>query len=60
MKIVPFAFPFLSIVAILAALTAFVFIDRNPRDDVIAAVAAIAICGFLAGRWFWRSGYHGY
>jgi hypothetical protein len=53
MKIVPFPFPFLSIVAILAGLTAFVFIDRNPRDD------AIAICGFLVGRWFWRSRYHG-
>jgi hypothetical protein len=59
MKIVPFPFPFLSIVAILAGLTAFVFIDRNLRDDANAAVAAIAICGFLVGRWFWRSRYDG-
>ena len=57
-KLVPFPFPFLSLVAILAVLTVFAFIDRNPRDDVIAAVATIAICGFLIARWFWRSRYH--
>jgi hypothetical protein len=56
--IVPLPFPFLSLVAILAVLTAFVFLDRNPGDDVIAAIATIVICGFLIVRWFWRARYH--
>ena len=57
-KLVPFPFPFLSLVAILAVLTVFVFLDRNPGHDVIAALATIAIGGFVIVRWIWRARYH--
>lgn len=47
----------LSLAGIIVVFAVVYAIDRITRDDVIAAVATIVICGALIARSFWRGRY---